>query len=270
MSLYLFFLVVSVFSIHCASSFKNKTPDLSQISPQFLQAKVRDNYLKLLSFEGKARVVIELPGHGYNGFASVYLNMPDSVLVKTEAMLGIDIGVLFMNHQLFGAYAPRENTFYYGEVKTLDLRDFLQVELTTEELYEVFTGLLQILVDSTSTVDFVRGKYVVTNQLSQGYVKQWVDPKKFLVTKSELFNERGQLILTKEFRRIHKTKGLMLPKTIRLTRPRAKERVTVYYTRQKVNKHIPAKKFKLKLPDNAKKIYWSSLNHPRVEREQIK
>lgn len=266
--IFIIFSSIGIFT-HCATILKSKIPDISNITPEDIQTNVNQNYQKLSNFEGQARVIIELPGAGYNGYSDVYVNMPDSVLVKTEAILGIDIGVLFFDHQYFGAYAPKENSFYYGEIEILDLRDFLQVELQTEELYEVLTGLTQIHVDSSSKLGFDNGKFLLTTLWPKGEVRYWIDPKKYNVTKCYLVNEDGETILKKEFSRFKKYNGLVLPRTVRLTRPKAKERLTVYYTKQKINTPISPEKFKLKIPKNAKRIYWGDLSHPRIERERL-
>lgn len=243
--------------------------DPTAVTPHFLEKQVAKNFHRLQSFQGRARVIIEFPGDGYSGFSQVYLNAPDSLLVKTEATLGIDIGVLFMDHRLFGAYAPRENTFYYGEIESLDLADFLQVELETEELYELFAGLGQMDLDTSSKVAVDDNAYLLTTQTDAGLQKYWIDPEHFVVTRAVLLDADGQTSMIKEFKRLRRKDGLTLPQTVRITRPLARERVTVYYTRQEVNEAIPPERFKLKIPENAKKIYWGDLKRPRIERKSL-
>lgn len=231
---------------------------------------VSQNFQRLHSFQGKARVIIELPGSGHNGFSEVYINFPDSIFIKTEAMLGIDIGSLFLDHRYFGAYAPRENVLYYGEVESLDLREFLQVELSTHELYEALTGLIQVVVNGASTLSVEDGNYVVTTVVENGLLKYWIDPENNLVTKSQLLNQDGKILLSKEMQRIRRRNGVELPQIIRFTRPLARERITVYYTEQRINRSIDAAKFRLKHASNAQRVYWGDLEHPQIERTRIK
>lgn len=212
-------------------------------------------------------MIIELPGNGYNGYSQIFIKFPDSVFVKTEAMLGIDIGALFVDKKKFGAYAPRENELYYGEIELLDLRDFLQIELETDELLEVLTGLIQVVVDSSSTLQINDGKFLITTRKYHGKIKYWIDARKYVVTRSQLLNAQGQVVQTKKFRRFRKNKGVVLPQNIWLTRPLAKEQITVYYTRQKINHSISSKKFKLKVADNARRIYWGDVKRPQIERK---
>lgn len=250
--------------LNCAST--SKIPNLSNFTPEDLQLRAARNLHNLHSFEGKARVIIELPGKSYNGFSNIFMKLPDSVYVKTEAILGIDIGGLFLDQRFFAAYAPRDNILYYGEAESLDLRDFLEIEIDTDELFEVFTGLNQIVVNETSKLIFAGGKFVVTTQLDQQSLIYEVDPDKYIVTKSQLVDAEGKTILLKEYRRLRKTKGLVLPQIIKLTRPQARERITVYYTNQKINKKIAAEKFKIKPAKNAKKVYWGDTKRPAIDR----
>ena len=250
--------------LNCAST--SKIPNLSNFTPEDLQLRVARNLHNLHSFEGKARVIIELPGKSYNGFSNIFMKLPDSVYVKTEAILGIDIGGLFLDQRFFAAYAPRDNILYYGEAESLDLRDFLKIEIDTDELFEVFTGLNQIVVNDTSKLIFAGGKFVVTTQLEQQSLIYEVDPEKYIVTKSQLIDAEGKTILLKEYRRLRTNKGVVLPQIIKLTRPQARERITVYYTNQKINKKIAAEKFKIKPAKNAKKVYWGDTKRPAIDR----
>ncbi len=250
--------------LNCAST--SKIPNLSNFTPEDLQLRVARNLHNLHSFEGKARVIIELPGKSYNGFSNIFMKLPDSVYVKTEAILGIDIGGLFLDQRFFAAYAPRDNILYYGEAESLDLRDFLKIEIDTDELFEVFTGLNQIVVNDTSKLIFAGGKFVVTTQLEQQSLIYEVDPEKYIVTKSQLVDAEGKTILLKEYRRLRTNKGVVLPQIIKLTRPQARERITVYYTKQKINKKIAAEKFKIKPAKNAKKVYWGDTKRPAIDR----
>lgn len=263
----IFFLIIASFiAFSCATTSKIVPP--AEVSPEFLQRQVRKNFQRLVSFEGKARVIIELPGSGHNGFSEVFINFPDSIFVKTEAMLGIDIGSLFLDRRYFAAYAPRENVLYYGEMELLDLREFLQIELNTGELYDALTGLIQVVINEDSKFFVEDGKYVVTTPVEEGMLKYWIDAKHDVVTKSHLYDRDGRLIFSEEMQRVRMRSGVALPQIIRVTRPQARERITVYYTEQKINRPIAAAKFRLRLASNAQRVYWGDLDRPQVERSR--
>lgn len=266
---FLLFLATCFLLVSCASSSKSRLPDLSQLESGNVAAQVAQNFNKLQSFEGQARVMIEMPGAGYSGYSSVYINMPDSVYVKTEAILGIDIGDLFVDAKYFAAYAPRENVFYYGERELLDLRSFLEVEISTNELYEVFTGLLQVQPDSGTMLSYDDDKLLMTSVVSGNTTKTWIDPKLNVVTKSQLLSNENKIILEKEFRRFRKKNNIYVPQIIKLLRPQDRERITVYYTSIKVNKAIDSGKFRIKPSSNARKVYWGDVSNIKVDRESL-
>jgi len=266
-----FWVVITAFFFnHCATTSKKLIVPPTNLAPENLRARISQNFQRLHSFEGKARVIIELPRSGHNGFSEVFINFPDSIFVKTEAMLGIDIGSLFLDDRVFGAYAPRENVLYYGEVELLDLREFLQIELTPSELYEALTGLIQISLNDSSQFSVDDGKYLVASPAAAGQVKYWIDPENFLVTKSQVLDRTGKILLDKEMQRVRTRSGVILPQIIRFTRPLAKERITVYYTEQKINRRIAAGKFQLKPAKSAQRVYWGVLDRPQVDRARVK
>lgn len=256
----LFFLVLT--SFRCATP--TRIPNLSEITPRDIQLRAERNFKNLHSFQGKARVILEKPGKGYRGFASIVMKLPDSVYVKTEAILGIDIGALFLDSRFFAAYAPRDNILYYGEVASLDLRDFLEVDISTEELFEVFSGLNQIVINAASSLTFSDGNFVIKTPLEREFLTYYVDARKYVVIRSELTNAKGEILLQKEYKRIRKRKGLQLPQIIKLTRPKAKERITVFYTSQTINKEIGKQQFRIKPAKNARRVYWGDVRHPQA------
>ncbi len=263
-------LSAQLIALGCAASSASRILDRTSLSSQDVRLQVTRNFHKLRSFAGQAHVIIELPGSGNRGTSEVYIQFPDSIFVKTEAMLGIDIGALFLDRRYFGAYAPRDNTLYYGETELLNLRDFLEIELTTEELYEALTGLNQIHTDSTTVVRWDDDRILLTTRRDSGEVRYWVEPKRFVVSRSELVDAAGRPVMVKEFKRFRRHGGVYLPQVIRLTRPQARERITVYYTRQRVNDKLEPEDFRLDVASNARRVYWGDLHSPKVDRRRIK
>lgn len=254
----------------CGSSSRLQIPDLTTTSPQQIQYRVERNLENLRTFQGQARLIIEFGGSGYDGYASVYLIRPDSLFVKTEAILGIDVGALFLDHRYFAAYAPRDNILYYGERDILRLRDFLDVEIETNELYEALTGLVQVNVNVTSQLRYDGDQILLITKSERGLDKYWISPKNYLVMKGERYDLSGNMILRKELDRVRKNDGHALPQTIKITRPKDRERITVVYRRQTLNKEIDPQKFKMKTAKNAERVYWGDLKQPRLNREPLK
>ncbi len=254
--------IISLFFLNgCAG--KKATLNLSNITPDLIRFKVSRNFTRITSFEGNAKVIIELPGQGYKGSSKILINKPDSIFVKAEAILGIDIGALFLDDEYFAAFAPRDNILYYGETGILNLKDFLQIEIEKEELVETLTGLVQIPNEDNLKLEIDDEQFVLTKEFDKGKIKHWIDPQKYTVTQTKRLDQFGRVILLKEFSRFKKKKGVYLPQTIKITRPLARERLTLFYTNQKINGQIASSEFIVKVSKNAKKVYWG-----RVQTEQ--
>jgi len=257
-----------IFIIGCAG--RKAAPTLSNVTPDLIQFKVARNFQRIASFEGQAKVIIELPGQGYKGSSKILINKPDSIFIKTEAILGIDIGAMFLDADYFAAFAPRDNILYYGETDILDLKDFLQVEIQKDELVETFTGLTQISPNDSLDLELEDGQFVLTKETLNGKTLYWVDPEKYVVTQSRLIDPAGNVILLKEFSRFSKIKGVYLPRIIKITRPIARERLTVYYTDREVNKKISSSEFKVKVSKNAQRVYWGNVRTQRLPKDTDK
>lgn len=264
-------IVVNILSliliVGCAG--RKATPSLSNITPDLIQFKVSRNFQRMTSFEGNAKIIIELPGQGYKGSSKILINKPDSIFVKTEAILGIDIGALFLDADYFAAFAPRDNILYYGETSILNLKDFLQIEIEKDELIETLTGLVQIPNKDSLKLEIEDGQFLLTREIEMGKIKYWIDPQKYTVTQSKMLDKLERVILLKEFSRFRKKKGVYLPQIIKITRPLARERLTLFYTNQKINGRIASSEFKVKTSKNAQMVYWGKVKIQQMQKSEV-
>ena len=84
--------------------------------------------------------------------------------------------------------------------------------------------------------------------------KYWIDPKKFVVTEFQLFDEKNELQLKLEYKQFEKKNRVVLPKLIQLSQPKQKTRVTILYTSRTLNSNFDKKDFVLKIPEQAIRI----------------
>ncbi|MDZ7261202.1 MAG: DUF4292 domain-containing protein [candidate division KSB1 bacterium] len=240
--------------IGCAPFYRRETLDLNRITLQEIKARVESNFLELEGLKGKAQVTIEMPGAAYNAFSTVTLKMPDSLLIKIEVIFGIDVGCFFADRKNFSIYSPFQNKIYNGALDSLDLSRFFQIELNYDDLLEIFSGVPRISEGNSYHLSIDNGRYVLLTQADHGVRKYWIDPKKFVITNYQLFDSKGTLLLTKEFHQFKKEAGVFLPRSIKVERPGAKERFTLFYTDRQTNAKIASEDFQLKVPHNAEKI----------------
>ena len=90
-------------------------------TPREIFAQIANNYRGLEAFEGRGRLIIDTPDLKFDAPSLVLLQKPDTLFIKIEAILGIDVGFFFADGRRFESYSPLENTFFFGEVDAMRL-----------------------------------------------------------------------------------------------------------------------------------------------------
>jgi outer membrane lipoprotein-sorting protein len=244
-------LVVLVSIQGCAGS---RAPNLNRITPEEIYRRTAEHFNRLETFRGRARVIYESPEGSMSGYARVAIKRPDSVFVKMEAMLGVSVGFFFANGQAFVLYSPFENTVYYGRVEDVDLSHLFQMDVQYRDLVKALSGLVRAMPKDGQQLTIEKGHYVLRTSSDSGIEELWVDPKKFVVTRSVLYDRNGDVIALREFRRFQKRRGVLLPQIIQFSRPKLRERFTFYFLKQEANVALRKSDFAFKIPKSAAQI----------------
>lgn len=238
----------------CSPLFRRREIDLTQISPEQVLRRLDENLHRLKTLEGWAKVTLESSERPYDGFCKVILKAPDSLVVKFKALFGMNVALLSINGENFKIYSPKENTLYWGKVNEVNLEEVLGVNLSFQELREVFTGVSSLQEEDPSLLSdfFPQGdKIILIFEDDQGIRRYWVDPWDFTVVRSERLDRGGNLYFIEKYSRFKRQKGILLPRMIRVIKPMEGERLTVYYERQRINKGLREDHFQLKIPQSA-------------------
>jgi len=138
----------------------------------------RANYNKLKTLQAKGRLSVYSSEFNENGTIHISVKMPDSLRIKVEGPLGIDVANFFMDSERYLLYLNREEVVYEGSSDTLNISRFLNdiIGITVEdnvinfqdmqsELIGLFTGVAFIddldlvsvnFTDSTKTVNLFK------------------------------------------------------------------------------------------------------------------
>lgn len=252
-----YFILLLFLLTDCSSLFRKREIDLTQISPEQILKRVDENFHRLKSMEGWARVTLASSERPYEGFSRVALKAPDSLLVKFKALFGMNVALLSINGENFKIYSPRENTLYWGKINEANLEEVLGGNFSLQELRGVFTGMPNLQWEDLSLLSdfFPQGdKIILIFEDEQGMRRYWVNPWNFTVVRLERFDRKGNLYLIEKYSRFKRQGGILLPRMIKVIKPMEGERLTVYYQRQRVNKGLKKKDFQLKIPHNAEWI----------------
>jgi hypothetical protein len=255
--------------------------------PRELYARVAENYRRLQTFRGRGSLTIESPQMRLNTAAEILAVKPDSLFIKVEASLGVDVGFFFVDRRQFASFSPLENVYYYGETEKIRELMFFRMELSYDEMLSGLLGAALPPFDSSFTVARDGDQYrfdgrrrrlasnparmmntngihddtTTTEQDEAAWrLSYWVNADGGVVTKAEQRYDDGELFARQEFKRFRRVPpgGIWLPQLIQMERPAERERMTIFYNRVEANKKITPAEFAIRVPKNAKRVELSS------------
>ena len=136
-----FFLVALFLVLGCAGIYKRPAIDVRTVTWQSIPNILSQNLDRLSTLKGRARILVEMPGFQYQAYSKVVIKRPDSLFVKIEAALGIDVGWFFSDRQTFAVYLPFQNTYYSGLVDSVAIPNPIQFDLSYDQMLEALIGI---------------------------------------------------------------------------------------------------------------------------------
>ncbi|MDW7679724.1 MAG: DUF4292 domain-containing protein [bacterium] len=249
-----FFIFCVLLITGCAGLFKKPTLSPDAISPGFLRHRVEQNYLRFHSAKAKARISLESPQMNFMANSSIVIRSPDSLLVKLSAAFGLGIGSLFFNKEQFVVHNSFENIVYIAHPDSVDLRHFLVIDFNFHDMIQAFSGIHLIKTHDRDSLSIDRNQYLLIGQKGEQVLKYWIDPKNFVVTEHQQLDKQGRVLLHFQYSQFTKYGRVVLPKTIRISQPDKKTRITIAFSRIDVNVPVNHQDFELKIPQNAQLI----------------
>jgi len=236
--------------VNCTAPFRSKKP-LANISPDFLIYQIHEHASRLKTFQGRARLTFVSPKGSFGGSLRISVKSPDSLWIKVEGPLGINllIGRLGGGRALF--YNPWQNIVYKGSIKEIQKNGILPFDMDLSNLMCGIIGLLvpdERMLDSLNSFSSGGGKYVLNIGNKE---KVWVEPKGPVVSRWEMKNTDGKILWSWEGKEFKEKKGVRLPRIIRMTHYQARERVTLFYETVKTNQSMKNGWSSIRIPEGA-------------------
>jgi hypothetical protein len=238
----------------CAGTSQKPELDADRMTAVELRDRVERNYLGLTTLQGSSRIQIQMPGMGTEATTQVKIILPDSLLLKIEAIFGIDVGSFSSNRKKFALYSPMQKVLYTGHQDSLDLSQFFQVNITYQELIEAFMGTPKIQLGKNSEIKIDQNQYLLSVVTDDGVHRYWIHPQKFVVTESKFFNSGGVLQTVKLFSKFSKYGNSYLPKIVQIQKPAEQQIFSLFYDSRELNKPIDRELFKLRVPPKTRHI----------------
>lgn len=217
-------------------------------STQSIHHSIMNHYERLKTLQATGTIVVQTPQRSFRGYIQVYLQKPDSVYIKIEALLGMDIAVLFADHKHFLFYAPMENIVYQsnkGDMMQLD--SFIGFNMNKSDFLQLICGCPSL---PDGDVQWQTDKFVINHSTETGYESFHIDPYWGAVSRVSVFNTDSTLLQKEEYMQFTRSKGCRLPRLIKFARPLRRQSVTLIYETLKINQNLKPKHFVIKLPDS--------------------
>lgn len=225
---------------------------VSDVSPVELVERNNKNLLGLKTLKALTTLNLESTRSANQFSAQVAIRMPDSVYIKIEGVLGIDGVKASLNSTTFIVYNILNKQVITGRTSAEAIRKTLDYDVSFDEMVELLLGWPTLRRDELDRLtDFVAesSQYVLTFRDEQGTRKVWVDPySAYAVTRIDQVDERGELVVQKEFTRFEEIDGVMLPRYVRIFRPAEKDLLSIYFDSRSLNKNLGRRIFTIEYP----------------------
>ena len=249
---FLFILVCILLLIKCAGLLKSQKP-LTDIPVYQLAQKIQKNASLIKTFQGEGRFLSVSEETSMGGGIRVFAKMPDSLWIKVEGPLGVDVATGWFGGGQALWYVPMDGVVFSGHIESIRDLDIIPVDVGSSNLIMGIVGLAipQFFPqDSLFDLRIDKRKYIIFSEDES----IWVNPKGPVVERWEMIDFSDNLLWQWEGEHLKKDKGAYFPGTIRFTRWQPKERITIFYENIKINKSLRQSWFKIDIPEGVRRI----------------
>ena len=238
----------------CAPERKGISLDPAAVDPGTLVRMVHERSGLVRTLQGFGTVTFESPEFGGTAAFELSLRKPDSLLVLLEGPFGIDLGTLFLSRENFLAYNSQENLVVTGVPQGSTIRSIIPFDLTFDEVVNAFSGSFEIRFQESDveayTVDDDR--FLLVLSCGTHRCSYWIDNSLLQVTRYEVHDDSGDIILQASLSSFTGDDGGSVPKRIILWFPAEDRQISVHYSALTINPEAPS--FVYSVPTDARVV----------------
>ena len=226
------------------------------LSVERVQETVRVNQERVRTLKAEGRISVESQTTAQSGSFDIVLHKPDSLLVRLQGPFGIKVGSALLTRTSFLFYNSFRNQVISGSTTRENLNRILRFDASFDDLLSLFTGGV-FFPDDLRSADESRvenQQYVLVYKTDSGQRLYWIDPSNLLITKIDILDTDGKLILEQTFEQFNDVDGVAIPSVIRFVQPRERQLVFLSYSTCSLNSEsLP---IRLSVPGSAERIRW--------------
>ncbi|HTY01277.1 MAG TPA: DUF4292 domain-containing protein [Bacteroidota bacterium] len=220
----------------CAPRREGIALDTDKTSAAALTTMTRQEDAKVRTLDGRGSISFESPEMSGSAAFTITVRKPDSLLVRLEGPFGIRVGLFFLSRDRFVMYNSMQNTVATGSPTSGTLRSVIPVDLTYEQIFDVFTGSIPLPdheAPSQYTTD--EGLFLLRYHASSLTSSYWLDPDELLVRRFQMTDPSGAVVLEGSSSGSIDQDGMRIARRLSLTMPREGRRVSVAFSRADIN-----------------------------------
>jgi outer membrane lipoprotein-sorting protein len=217
---------------------------------------VRANQIRMQTAMGEGTISVETPTMAQSGSFALTLRKPDSLMVNLRGPFGIKIGSALLTRQEFWFYSSLENRLFTGETSPRNLLRVLRVNLSFDDLLNLFTGgvFQPTDVGEPDQAGVEEGQFILLYKNDNGTHKYIIDPRNLLITKIQNLDDQGKLLFEQRFVNFQSIDSTQIPFNIRIMQPKERRMISVVYSELVLNRQDL--EFTFSYPQNAERVHW--------------
>ena len=223
-------------------------------SPKQVLATLESNYARLDYFKGRGRLSVTAPDRAVSLDVQVYIDRPDTLYIRLEAIFGIDVGWLYSDGREYRYYIPMQNIYGQGSIDSLRKERLVALMVDYDELLALFSGIERAKDLNEPKLSHEGKTVVLTGEDAMGKHTYWIDAKHGVVTQSQVSDSLGRILLQQKYERFRRIRNVLVPHVIRLERPAEKQVLILFYDQISINRKFSANEIKTKIPASARKM----------------
>lgn len=211
----------------CAGPFFSRQP-LPEVPPKILLEQVRDHAGRLRTFQGRGMFTIASGENAFRGTIRVLAKKPDSLWVKLEGPLGIDLVTARFAGGRVSYYSPWMKDAIRDSLSRKDFGTILPLGLDS---LDVMNGLFGMPIppdgaaDSLLSVSKERRHYVLN---FDGNESLWIEPRGPVITHWEKRDGGGRTVWLYEAKQFTTEDSMRVPRMVRFSDSNAQELILFY------------------------------------------
>lgn len=237
----------------CAPRREGVMLDTTKTSAADLTAMTHQADSQVKTLDGRGNISFESPEVSGSASFTLTVRKPDSLLVRLEGPFGINVGLFFLSRDRFVMYNSLQNTVTVGSPSSGALRSIIPVDLTYEQIFDVFTGSIP-LPDHESLLQYStdEGQFLLRYGSKSSTSAYWLDPDELLVRRFQWKDPSGGVILEGSSSGSIDQDGLRIARRLSLTMPSEGRRISVAFSRAALNADDLS--FRYTVPASAREI----------------